>query len=91
MSPHSSDAAEGGVSALSHDLEVAHLREALVRIIEVLDAEDRADSEAYLVATAALHRPGPRSCSCRFCGNAFDFPGQLAEHLDRVHGSWAAA
>jgi hypothetical protein len=86
MSPRPSDAAEGGVSAPSRDLEAVRLRSTLVRISEILEDEGRTDSEAYLFALAALHRPGPRSCSCRLCGNRFAFPGQLAEHLDRVHG-----
>jgi hypothetical protein len=73
------------------EVEVAHLREALIKVVEALDTEGLERSEAYAIAVAALHRSGPRPHSCSFCGNAFEFPGQLREHLDRVHASWAAA
>jgi hypothetical protein len=73
------------------EVEVAHLREALIKIIEALDAQGLDHSEAYLVAVAALATPGPRPCRCSVCGTSFRWPGELAEHLARVHGSWAAA
>jgi hypothetical protein len=78
------------MSARRHDREVARLREALVKVVEALDAEGRADSEAYLLALAALHRAGPRPRRCRQCGATFDWPGQEDEHFRNVH-KWLPA
>jgi hypothetical protein len=73
----------------NHD--VAHLRAALVRIVETLDAEGLVESEAYVIALAALHQSGPRSYRCDICRAMFAWPGEVVAHVDRVHGGSVAA
>jgi len=67
-----------------------HLRAAITAALEALDAgETRYACEILL--SALEDGPTARRYSCEVCAVPFEWAGQLAEHVDRVHDGEAAA
>ena len=60
-------------------------RLAIVAALEALEAGDVRYAEAVLLG-ALEDGPGERGCKCPECGLGFEWPGQLHEHVGRVHG-----
>lgn len=73
------------VTLAADAIEVGWLRGALVRVAELL--EDGAPDEAYAFAVAASEPPIVLRYACPNCGNKYEWPGQLDDHL-RFAGCW---